>query len=147
MNDGKYVIPRELRSEKLQGRSAYSSYDYKPLKCKIDGEMAEVTVGDQPEHKTHINLRDGSLYYHDPDDPTNHGVQALFSSIGLRCTVHAFRGVECKGVTEAKVIMLFRALGMVPSMDRRLEFCREEHPASFCIEKELAFFRGGARKE
>ena len=142
LNDGEFTIPKELRSYNLQGDSAYSEIDYKPLKCMIDGDVAEVTVGDAPEHKTHIDLRNKTLEYHDPDTSTNRGVHALFKSVGLKCRILENRGVACDNVTQSKVLPLFKALALVPSMDRRMEHCRRQDlTATFCIGKELEFFR------
>lgn len=146
MNDGAYPIPKDLKSFNL-APGGYSNIDYKHLKCRITGKFAEVVVGDAPEHRTKIDLYRHSLEYFDPDDATNAGVADLMRSIGLKCRMMEERGVFCSGVSSRNAVMVFRALVMVPSMDRRMEYCRNRHSPSECRKLEIEFFQRTAKKE
>lgn len=146
MNDGKFTIPKPLRSTHLEG-GAYQTGDYNALHCRITGKLAEVRVGDAEDHVTKIDLRFHELDYHDPDDQASLGVADLLRSIGLKCRIIPSRGVNCKGVTAKNAVMVFKALAMVPSMDRRLEHCRRlDNSASACRRFELDFFEKTAKK-
>lgn len=148
MNNGGYPIPEELHSFKLSQDSAYQINDYRALGCRITGKLAEVTVGDAEDHKTKIDLRRKTLDYHDPDNPTSVGVAELLRSIGLRCNILEGRGVACKEMTPAKIMMVFRAMVMIPSMDRRMEQCRGQgNTAKECRRLELKFFEDTAKRE
>ena len=146
MNDGTYTIPEQLRS--FQHNSAYQVHDYNALSCRITGKIAEVTVGDAEDHKTKIDLRNGVLEYHDPDNPTSLGVAELLRSVGLKCNVLEGRGLRCTRMTPSKAIMVFRAIAMIPSMDRRMEHCRDlDNSAKECRDIELKFFEDTAKRE
>lgn len=147
MNDGGYPVPALLKSYKLSN-GGYQELDYDHLRCRITGKLAEVQVGDAEDHKTKINLAEHTLSYHDPDDPTNLGVAELFRSLGLRCNVIENRGVNCRGVTPAKSLMVFRALVMIPSMDRRMEECRGKgRSGAECRKLEIKWFEETAKRD
>jgi len=99
----------------------YAEPDYEPLKCRIDGDKAEVTVGSSPGHRTHIVLPpEGRVDYYDSDDEVNRVMRDLLADhADLSCETRPL-GVTCKGLTKDKIDDVFRVLSMATSMDIRL---------------------------
>lgn len=148
MNRGEYPMPEELKSRKLRHGSAYQDLDYDVLACRITANVAEVRVGDADNHKTKIDISRKMLEYFDPDTEASLGVAELLRSLGLICRVHESRGVFCTGMTPSRAVKVFKAIAMIPSMDRRMEHCRElGNTGSKCRKLELNFFEQGPKRE
>lgn len=120
MNKGEYVMPDAL-DHNANGRP-YTSGDFQPLQCRIDGQKAELTVGSASGHKAHIDLAEKKLEYYDTDELPNEVVKDLLESVGLKCRKDS-DGVKCQGLTKGNVQAAFKVLAMPTSMDFRLDHC------------------------
>jgi len=133
-----------------EGSPFYSPVDFEPLKCRIDGNHAEVTVGSSPGHRTHIDLDEGTVTYYDRDPSVNEVMYDILSKeVGLTCSINVYEGVGCEGLTEDKVKDVFKAISMPTSMDIRLERCEaisyKDAPPNVarqkCKQRELQFYK------
>lgn len=123
MNKGEYKMPSSLNH--LANGKPYSSGDFTPLSCRIDGEKAELTVGSAAGHKVHVDLKDGKLNYYDTDRDPNSVIKDLLEDEGLKCRIES-DGVKCEGVTKKNVQSAFKVLAMPTSMDFRLSHCKKQ---------------------
>ena len=71
MHNGEYPMPDEL-DHNSNGRP-YTSGDYNPLRCRIDGKKAELTVGSASGHRAHVDLEKKTVNYYDADLWTERG--------------------------------------------------------------------------
>jgi len=134
----------DLSNLRPAGNYIYSENDYRPLACRIDGNVAQVTVGSSPGHATHIVLEEGAgrIAYYDVDKTVNEIMKGLLESeANMECTV-VEGGVDCKGLKEDKLKDLFRVLAMPTSMDLRQQFCREiaGQLEGYCVKRERQLF-------
>jgi hypothetical protein len=141
-------LTTRLKHEKTpEDRNFYLEEDYDQLKCRIDGDHAEVTVGSSPGHKTHISLDTGKVEYYDSDAKVNTVMFKIFSDIGLDCWLDLYGGVKCDGVRDDNVRNVFKALAMPTSMDIRLNTCEmfstmiPEVAKEHCMKREMTFYR------
>jgi hypothetical protein len=137
-----------------ENRDFYLEEDYENLKCRIDGNHAEVTVGSSPGHKTHITLEPlepegGRVEYYDNDGNVNVVMHKILSDVGLDCWLNLYSGVSCKGLRDDKVRDVFKAVAMPTSMDVRLNTCISFLSGSLpydlakdmCMKREVTFYR------
>jgi hypothetical protein len=141
-------LTTKLNSEKtFEDRDFYLDVDYDRLKCRIDGNHAEVTVGSSPGHKTHISLDTGKVEYYDNDGNVNAVMFKIFSDIGLDCWLDLYGGVRCDGVRDDNVRDVFKAVVMPTSMDVRINTCEAvskmppEAAREHCMKREVLFYR------
>jgi hypothetical protein len=134
MNNGDYPMPEAL--EHTGSNRPYSSGDFSPLKCRIDGQKAELTVGSAEGHRVHVDLEEKKLEYYDTDEGPNQVMKDLLEDAGLKCEVE-HDGVFCKGLKKENVQEVFKVLAMPTSMDYRLDYCRKEQadPEEECREQ------------
>lgn len=123
MHEGEYDLPSELDHNE-NGRP-YSSGDFTPLRCRIDGKDAQLVVGSSSGHTAHVNLEKGTVDYYDDDRIPNEIMKQLFEEEGnLKCT-RSESGVSCTGLTKEKLDDVFKVLAMPTSMDYRVQHCLE----------------------
>lgn len=123
MNNAEYEMPEELNH---YGRNKPYTYgDYRPLQCKIQGKLAELTVGSSTGHKAKVDLERKILEYFDNDSDPNQVMSDLLEEAGLNCEIGIDR-VTCKGVTKENVSEVFKVLAMPTSMDYRIAHCKRE---------------------
>lgn len=123
MHNEEYVMPEEL--EHAGTNQPYSSGDYKPLQCKIQGKFAELTVGSSTGHKAKVDLERKTIDYFDTDSAPNQAMNDLFEEAGLECKIDSgIDGVSCTGVTKENVSEVFKVLAMPTSMDFRIGHCK-----------------------
>ena len=79
---GDYTVPNDIARWRNQ---LYSPGDYEELKCRIDGDSAELTVGASTGHRAHVNLRAKTLEYYDPRNYNNRVIWRLFKLYGIPC--------------------------------------------------------------
>lgn len=123
MNNKEYEMPDELNH--VGENRPYTSGDYSPLKCTIDGKTAELTVGSSVGHRVHVDLEKKELLYYDNDSQPNQVMNDLLEEAGLKCEVEHL-GVRCSGVDDENVQEVFKVLAMPTSMDYRLDNCQRE---------------------
>ena len=105
----------------------YSDEDFEALKCKMEGDEAELRVGSAPGHLTRVNLRDGSLEYYDEDEVVNEAVKKLMEDRAkAKCEFMVEEaegeeyvyGVRCEDVKDLEEA--FKVLAFTTSMDIRM---------------------------
>lgn len=134
MHKREFEMPSEL--EHASSNQPYAESDYHPLRCQIDGKVAELTVGSSAGHKVHVDLEKKTLQYYDTDAGPNEVMHDLLEEAGLRCeTEHA--GVTCTELTKENVQEVFKVLAMPTSMDFRLNECQKSKvdPEEVCEEE------------
>lgn len=149
--EGNYPMPALLARFKgwdsSRGVPLYSEGDYNALKCRIQGKLAELTVGSSEGHKTKIDLDKKKLQYFDWFEPRIKVMKKLFASIGMKCSMMSSpRGLNCT-VTPAKLENAFKVLAMPTSMDFRWNYCKQEHYETQCEAAEQKYFDDGPRRE
>lgn len=123
-HDGDYELPELLNH--FTRNHPYSEGDYKPLKCRITGNVAELTVGSASGHKAHVDLEKKTVEYYDSDRQPNEVMRDLFEEeAGLKCKLDS-DGVKCTGLKKTNVGDVFKVLAMPTSMDFRLNHCNAE---------------------
>lgn len=136
-----YAIPKEINRHE---GSLYSSGDYNVLQCKIQGALAELTVGSSTGHKAKVNLDNHTLEYYDPRNYNNWTMWTILKP--LKCK-RDDAGVHCTGIkTKAQILHVFRALSMPTSMDFRQSFCEGKgKEKEDCRNAEVKFFKSGPK--
>lgn len=122
--NGEYEMPDELNH---YGKNLpYSSGDYSPLQCRIDGDKAELTVGSATGHRVHVDVGKKILEYYDNDQAPNEVVRDLLEEAGLDCKIDHGEGVKCTKLSKENVQAVFKVLAMPTSMDFRIDRCRRD---------------------
>lgn len=135
-----YNIPDKI--DRFHG-SIYAAGDYDELKCRIDGNHAELTVGASTGHKAHVDLDKKILDYYDRRGKNNRIMWQLFKIYKITCK-RDDTGVHCKGLTTGtKINGAFRVLAVPTSMDYRWSHCTSHYSEEECIKAEVDFFKSG----
>lgn len=113
-------------TEYMNQKDLYIKDDYGPLKARITGKEANVTVGSAPGHTAHVNLDNTTIQYHDTDKEVNLVMKDLLDSAGLDCEVWKMTremdsGVLCRNLNESNVGEAMKMLSAATSMDYRLQ--------------------------
>ena len=98
----------------------YEPQDYIALEWHSEDDIAEVRVGSAAGHRTHIDLREGTLRYYDLDEEVNSTMKKLLEDVSLEC-VEEPDGVSCRNLTEDKLKDVARVLAAATSMDFRID--------------------------
>ena len=106
-------------TEKFNKNNLYSHGDYAPLNALCWDKKCEITVGDAPGHRTHLELDKGTVDYYDNDKVVNETMHRLFSNAGLRCKIRD-DGVSCTRLDRKNIKDVAKRLAGATSMDMRM---------------------------
>ena len=110
----------DATTDKLNEMGFYELIDYKHLRCKMDGDKAELRVGSAEGHMVHFDYKEGRLSYYDKDKDVNEAMFKLLSKIpNAKCKLEPTEGVFCE-IPKEGAEKAFKILSAATSMDFRI---------------------------
>lgn len=140
-----------VAADKLNRHGLYSPEDFNELAGYVTGHFAEFRVGSATGHKTHMDIKEGTLEYHDDDSPVNNVMKGLWEYVGLECDLSgdtegwadepSSDGVQCTGLTKENAVNAAKVMAAATSMDYRLANPDEWRPEVWNLAKPPAAYK------
>jgi len=111
-------------TEKLMEMELYSDEDYDALRCKMEGDKAELRIGSVSGHRAHVFIDKKELEYYDENEDVDKVIKRLMEDrAGAICEFMKedkyILGVRCKDIKDLEET--FKVLAFATSMDLRIE--------------------------